>query len=88
MVDNHDTLRGYGIPCEQNFSPKNFKFGVDGVGTTCYNLGIVKGTDGTSQGTPSNSENVICRTCTDSVVEELRTPHIANANGNVFTAEW
>ena len=24
----------------------------------------------------------------DSVVEELRTPHIANATGNGFTTEW
>lgn len=61
---------------------------LDNVGTTCYNLGIVKGTDGTSQGAPPNSENVICRTCTDSVVEELRTPHIENATGNRFTTEW
>ena len=45
-------------------------------------------TDGTPQGIPPNSENAICRTCTDSVVEELRTPHIANATGNGFTAEW
>jgi hypothetical protein len=46
-------------------------------------------TDGTPQGTPPTiSENAICRVCTDSVVEELRTTHIANANGNVFTAEW
>lgn len=29
MVDNHDTLQGYGISCEQNFSPKKCKFGVD-----------------------------------------------------------
>lgn len=45
-------------------------------------------TDGTPQGTPPDSENAICRTCTDSVVEELRTPHIANATDNGFTAEW
>lgn len=35
-----------------------------------------------------DSENAICRTCTDNVVEELRTPHIANATGNGFTTEW
>lgn len=29
MVDNYDTLRGYGIPCEQNFFSKKCKFGVD-----------------------------------------------------------
>lgn len=46
-------------------------------------------TDGTPQGTPPTiSENAICRTCTNSVVEELRTPHIANATGNGFTTEW
>jgi hypothetical protein len=46
-------------------------------------------TDGTPQGTPPTiSENAICRTCMDSVVEELRTPHIENATGNRFTTEW
>lgn len=35
-----------------------------------------------------DSENAICRTCMDSVVEELRAPHIANATGNGFTTEW
>nr|DAM05423.1 MAG TPA: hypothetical protein [Caudoviricetes sp.] len=29
-----DTLRGYGIPCEQNFSTKKCKFILDGVGTS------------------------------------------------------
>lgn len=32
-----------------------------------------------------DSEKVICRTCMDSVVEELRTPHSVNAMGNQFT---
>lgn len=46
-------------------------------------------TDGTPQGTPPTiSENVICRVCTDSVVEELRAPHIEDATGNRFTTEW
>ena len=46
-------------------------------------------TDGTPPGAPPTiSENAICRTCMDSVVEELRTPHIANATGNGFTTEW
>lgn len=34
------------------------------------------------------SENAICRVCTDSVVEELRAPHSANATGNGFTTNW
>lgn len=38
MVDNHDTLRGYGIPYEQNFSPKNFKFELDFGYTSWYNM--------------------------------------------------
>lgn len=33
-----DTLRGYGIPCEQNFYPKNFKFGLDFGYTSWYNM--------------------------------------------------
>ena len=46
-------------------------------------------TDGTPQGAPPTiSENVICRVCTDSVVEELRTPHIENATGDRLTTEW
>lgn len=46
-------------------------------------------TDGTPPGAPPTiSENAICRTCMDSVVEELRTPHIANVTGNGFTTEW
>lgn len=89
MVDNHDTLRGYGIPCEQNFSQKNANLGLI-LDTRRDTIWTVKDdTDGTPQGTPPMiSENAICRTCMDSVVEELRTPHIANATGNGFTTEW
>ena len=54
MVDNHDTLRGYGIPCEQNFYPKNFKFGLDDGSTLWYNLDS-QGTDGTPDEPPELS---------------------------------
>ena len=65
------------------------------------NLGLILGvhrdtiwtvkddTDGTPQGSTAPILKIaICRTCMDSVVEELRTPHIANATGNGLTAEW
>lgn len=86
MVDNHDTLRGYGISCEQNFSPKNANLGLI-LDTRRDTIWTVKDdTDGTPQGNRPDSENAICRTCMDSVVEELRTPHSANETGNGFTA--
>nr|DAT93172.1 MAG TPA: hypothetical protein [Caudoviricetes sp.] len=52
MVDNHDTLRGYGIPCEQNFSPKMQIWGLilaihhDTIWT------VKDDTDGTPAGEP------------------------------------
>lgn len=46
-------------------------------------------TDGTPQGSTAPILKIaICRTCTDSVVEELRTPHIENATDSRFTTEW
>lgn len=50
MVDNHDTLRGYGIPCEQNFSLKNANLGLL-LGVHRDTIWTVKDdTDGTPQG--------------------------------------
>lgn len=88
MVDNHDTLRGMVYHANKISPQKNANLGLI-LDTRRDTIWTVKDdTDGTPQGNRPDSENAICRTCTDSVVEELRAPHIENATGNRFTTEW
>lgn len=89
MVDNYDTLRGMVYHANKISPQRNVNLGLL-LAIRRDTMWTVKDDTG---GTPARHtapilENVICRTCTDNVAEELRTPHIENATGDRFTTKW
>ena len=93
MVDNHYTLRGYGIPCEQNFSRKNTNLGLI-LGVHRDTIWTVKDdTDGTPQGSTApilkmlSVEHVRIAWWKNSEHRTLRTRLVTDARLNGKTKE-